>query len=398
MNVSPPTLRRRASGLYFARWGGRDHYFTRDKAESNRLFFAADSAHPGAFRCWQAWRDSRVAAAELAGRRPRGSARITVVELVERFLARLHDDGRPDTERYYRLHLRRFVRVFGAFPVETITAPAIDAHVQDLRSIRVERADGSTRPLGAKTIDHDVKAIKRLWSWGSSPARGLCEPLNLGDVRGPRVRKGTPEDLPLKAIVAAIAAVESSTLEGASKLQSDRWAVVREQLAVWLRLNYLCLLRPTEVVRLAHGQGIVKDIPRDGRRPAIARGYVELPEHKMSHKVDHARLIPLSAEALLWLDRLQPLPKFRARSRPSGRTGLDVHHEQNRYAAFCRLAGVPGLPHKLRDSAATHLRAVGVDSADVDLLLGHEPRGELARYAREAPRLLRERAARLSLK
>lgn len=368
MHTAPPKLTKHATGQHRARWGGRDYYFPPDAAEARRLFLDPDSDHPGSLARWSEWRSHRDADRPL-----RSTSTMTVAELAKLFLTSYFNAERLDTEAYFRRHLRRFLQRFGRYRVSDITPPGIAAFVADLKTLK----------LGGKTIRHDVTAVKRMFAWASMPTRALCPALNLKGLELPRVRRGVPEPMEVREIKRAIA----------------RARAVYPELEPWLRLNYLAGLRPSEVCRLAYGQGTVADIPPEqlGKRrlKAIKEGQALLREHKMDRNSEHARIIPLSAEALSALRELKPLPVERRRRslRPPR-----VQDWLNRYGVLCRRAGVAGIAHRLRDSAATHLLALGVAQADVDQVLGHAPTTQLANYGRTGPRLLRQIVARLTLR
>lgn len=355
-----PNLRLHASGLWTVRWAGRDYYFSRDEKASQRAFLDPKGQHPGALVHWLSWREHRSIARPITTPR-------RVAELVKEFLAAYFMDGRPETEKYYRHHLRRFTAVFGKFHVEQITPQAIDAFKRDLVTLHT---------LGPRTIRHDLNAIKTLWRWGYTA--GMCQPLMLDTIKPPRVPRSHPEDLPHDQI----------------KLMLANLPRAYRFLEPHLAINYLCLLRPSEVMRIALGQGRIADIPPQHGQPAIRRGLIILPEHKTAITTDADRLVLLSVEASKWLPHIKPFPVATRRKDPNS---LTIREHQNRYAKLCRDAGVPGLPHKLRDSAASHLRALGEPAEAVDLLLGHEPTGVLRSYGRPALAILHRSASRLTL-
>ncbi len=361
MNIRTPTLRRHASGQYIAKWGGRTHYFGRNLREARAAFADPKGVHPGALVHWQRWSEAR-----LGMHRP--ARRLTVAELVERFLASLTLESRHDTEVYYRTSLRRFLTIAGRLPADALDEP----YIADFR------ADLLGMELGAKTIAHDLNAVKRLWRWGSDPSVALVRPLNLASIRPPRLPRSRPEDMSLARIRAGLAKVRGTWLEA------------------YLAVNYLGALRPSEVIRLAYGQGQLRDIRAEHGHGSVPLGAVDLFEHKMSRSTTHARVVLVSPEMLVWVRSLAPMPL--ARKRPSTRGGLNVRYLQSRYARACAEAGLAGWPHRLRDSAATHLLALGVSQADTDLVLGHAPAGELRRYGRTSERLLWESARRLTLR
>lgn len=364
MKNDPPTLwLHKASGQWATSWARRTFYFGTDKSAATTKFLDPDSDHPGSLAAWMKARELRNRLKPT----PRGTV-LTVAELAIRFINQQPAGTR--SAAYYATQLRRFVLALGKVPVHRIDEEAINAFAVSLRQLE----------LADKTVRHDITAIKTLWRWGSSPANGrICPALALDSIKTPRVRKSEPEDMPLATIRDMITRVERAG---------------HGQLGLWLRFNYLTGCRPSEVARIAHGQGKLRTIPPDGSLPAIADGMLVLREHKTSAATQKDRIIPLSPQALEVFRQLAPLAPARLRS---SQRPLSVHYLQGRYAKLCADAGVAGLPHKLRDSHATHLLAAGVDPASVDLILGHEPKGELGRYGRPSIRLLRERVCQISL-
>ena len=362
MAHQPPTLRfNKSLGQWCTSWFRRSYYFGTEKNAATAKFLDPDSDHPGCLAAWMRAREARS-----RQNPPQRGAVITVAELAITFINQQPPGTRAAA--YYATSLRRFVLAMGKVPVHRITEEAINAFAVSLRQL----------DLADKTMRHDITAVKTLWRWGSSPANGrICPALALESIKTPRVRKSEPEDLPLSTIRELIARVERAG---------------HGQLGLWLRFNYLTGCRASEVVRVAHGQAKLRTIPPDGSLPAIADGMLLLREHKTSTATQKDRLIPLSTQALEIFRQLAPLPQAKRSAKTHS-----IHYLQGRYAKLCADAGVAGLPHKLRDSHATHLLAAGVDPVTVDLVLGHEPRGELGRYGRPCMRLLRERVSQISL-
>lgn len=366
-----PTLREHATGVWIASWGGKTWYFTKDKRASMRAFTDPESDHPGSLARWQAWRAAKIENKS----RTDATRSLRVYEVVAGFLNHYAAEHRRDDEQYYKSALRRFVLGLGQFYAYEITEQALDAYRISLLNPKLKLAPG--------TIAHALRAVKTLWKWGSSPARRLCPPLQLDCLKPPRVRRSDPEPMAIPEIKVAI----------------DQVSAEHPWLRAWLSLNYLAALRPSEVVRLAYGQGVLQSImPDDAHPEEIPDGVIELREHKMANRTAHSRFIPLSEAALRWYRVLTPIPRQRRRASRHGPEGsIHVRSLQNRYAELCRASGQPSLPHRLRDSAATHLRSRRVSGEDVDLILGHEPSSELPRYGRASIRLLRELVSRISL-
>jgi site-specific recombinase XerD len=343
---TPPTLRRHATGVFFVRWGGRDHYFSVDEDRSRADFLSPASTHPGAMVAWMTWR-ARASAEKPA----RLDNRLTVMELGERFLSHYEGDNRHATAAYFRGHLRRFLNVFGRFFTTEIDEEALTAH----------RADLLQTDLSPKTICHDLIAIKTMWRWGARLR--LCPPLELSVLKPPRTRRGEPQVKSREAIVDFLCGLRGSK---------------HAHLVPLLSLSYLCLLRPSEVVRMSCRRGRFVPIHADEHGPVIPRGLYQLDDSKSEWRTGQPRHVVMTDEAVLWFDAL---PRQHHYSR------LDSFS-----AGVVRAAGGPGRGWSacvFRDSAASHLLALGVPVADVSLLLGHVPSGEWRSYGRPGWRLLR---------
>lgn len=376
MGTRIPQLRQHASGQWISTFGGATHYFGHDHAKALAEFLDPSSEHAGSLRAWQQLRKEKSRL-----RPPRPSRVITIAELAIRFI----DASKPGTRQAAarRTALRRFTLTLGRVPAYRIDEEGLATFCRSLSELKI-----GGRRLAPKTIAHEVNTIKQLLRWAMSPAQGRMVPsMDLSFIRPPRVRRGEPEDLPLATIRATLDRLDRGP---------------HRQLAIWLRFGYLTAARASEVCRLAHGQGKLQTLPPEGDQPAVADAYVALREHKTSETSNADRIIPLSPQALDLYRQLAPLPRERAaRPRPSMRLNSDeldpVVGWQNQLSKHCRKAGVAGWPHRMRDSAATHLLAVGVDPATVDLILGHAPKGELGRYARPSIRVLRAAVCRIQL-
>ena len=417
-----PQIRRKAdTGAYFVRWGGKDHYLARDAAAAERLWADPSSAHPGSRAAWLRWRAARLHALEStrhAGSAPRS---VRVVEAAERMLAVYEAEGRAGAAAYFRTHLARFLHVHGAADLVTLASPAPERYqfqppiVPLLEAFKTDLA-GAKRRLEPRTINHDLTAVKRLFNWAAE--QGHCPEVRWRGVKRLPVRRSEPEDLPLPELARRMEQLR----------QRD------EHLWRYAVLNYLTLARPSEVVRLvcdacairdaqvlrAGGEPIKPPKGRHRRRPArpidprdrgrflpvvdhlgasVDRGLFELRLHKGTWRVHRSgggeggeggggsgggggpsRFLVLTPRAVELLDSAAPIWST-----------LDGYSSAVAHA-------LPGFgPRMLRDSAASHLRALGVDLADVQTLLGHAPRGEWPSYARTPWSRLRAVAARLTL-
>ena len=145
MNQKPPMFRKHASGNYFCRWGGKDHYFGKGKDDAHDQYLKS-------LEDWAVWRRGRD------GRRlPPMSKSFTVAKLVEMFVAQKDVEGGVDLARHYAKHLKRFNNYFGEARGDMVRA----SHVQ---SVKEEMIRGGYKP---RTVNHDIVAIKAVMSWAS---------------------------------------------------------------------------------------------------------------------------------------------------------------------------------------------------------------------------------------
>lgn len=356
--AQPPKLTQHASGVWKVRWGGRDHYFTKDRAESERAFHDPQGEHPGSLIRWSRWRAAKLAKREVEAAR----SALTVVELAERFLLSYANEDRLETARWFRNHLRRFLLIFGRLRAEELTIGALQAFKTDLLAMR--KTD-RTPLLAPKTIGHDLTAIKTMLRWAAD--HELAPVLNLRAVKPPASRPPAPERLTREQVLAWLGKAE----------RADR------ALACYMALNYLCLARPSEIVRLARHEGRFDPV----RMPDCSvhpRGVFVLERSKTEHRVSFPRHLVMSDEALIWFDSLSMM--------------RDRFNTLNAYSAAVRARSGRSRPKALQKSAAWHLQLAGVDLAEVDLLLGHEPTGVWRSYARREFGVLRQRASLLTLR
>lgn len=377
-----PSLRRKANGTFFVRFAGRDHSLGSDEAVARARYAQKLAEHAA----WRAGREAQSVARSDPGQH-------LLVDVAQRMLDSYIAEGRPETAKWFAKHLARFLLVHGEARLLDLTVveparhiyapritPLINAYVADLQSAGV---------LEPRTLRHDVTAIKRLFNFAAD--QGLCPAVNWRGLARLRVPRSQPEDIPPRAVAELI----------------DKGAKSDPRLRPWLELNYYAMLRPSETVRLvcaAHADRRAApvrdpDRPKGRRRRRDARrhrgwfaplhhrgelldgrGLFVLPDHKTLDDSGRPRLVLLTPQALSALDRAAPVW-----STPSS------------YSQACRLAGIPGAPHVLRDSAASWLRSLGAPRADVDTLLGHVPRAVSESYTREALGLLYASALRITL-
>lgn len=324
MNTRPPKLRQHKAGYWFVRWGGKDHYLGRNRETANHKYLTDPILGLPAWTAWRARRNTQ--------RLPPIRSTVTVTDLVARFLEAKAVEGGPDLERYYAKHVKRFAHAYEHARADMIRA-------KQLQALKLELLERGYAP---KTVNHDIGAVKALLRW--SAGMDYMPILDLRIVR--QVPLGEPPDKTIP-----VGKVRSMVKQAPGTM------------AAWLAINYLCLMRPTEVIRVVHGKGTWESA---GIFRTVAKSRV--------------RRIVFSTEALRWLAKCEPRW-----------TRLDS------YSQAVRGFFGPGGPHPLRHSAASHLVQLGVDRASVDLLLGHLPSRVSLTYAPIRWRNLRRTAARLTL-
>ena len=324
MNTRTPQLRKHATGQWFVKWAGKSRYFGQDfdKAQQKYLTDPKDGL-PG----WSAWR-----AARNTKRFPPMQSSLTVPEVVEQFLNYKGLEGGLDLERYYTKHTKRFLHICGLVRADLVRI----GHLQKLKELMLRRK------FAPKTINHDLQAAKTVLRWAAA-----MEYMSFIDVR--LVRSCPLPEPPDKSM----------------KLPQVKRMIAqsRPNMAAWLAINYLALMRPSEVIRVVLNEGTWES---KGIYKITAKGRV--------------RHVVFSALALKWLAKCKP-----------------QWSRLDSYSQAVRDELGRGGPHALRHSAASHLHRLGVDRATVDLLLGHLPSRVSRIYAPISWRSLRASAARLRL-
>ncbi len=251
MNRRMPKLRRHASGHWFCRWAGRDHYFGRDRKRATQLYLASIAE----FTAWRTQRDQF--------RLPPLSRSLTVQELHDRFVANREIEGGRDRADFYRKHLKRFVLAYS------------DAMAQHYKPnwLQILKDRLIISHLAPRTINHDIQAVRTMLQWAMDLE--LIAPVNLRGVK----------KLPL------------------GEIPDKSWPVARVRqfvlgcphpnLRSWLALCYLCALRPKECVRIMTGQG-----------RWIQRGILVIPNKARRCRI--ARHVLFSAEAFRWWRAAKP--------------------------------------------------------------------------------------------
>ena len=406
MHTREPGIRHKPGRGYFVRWGGKDHYLSKDFSTAQKLFFEADSPHPAARTRWHAWSMARrsgtlgpahaatphahappPAPALPAPPRPSRPS-LSVVRIAAMLDEHYLTIGRPDTAKYFRYHLRRFLHVHGLADLVAMTSPsprlgryaapivsALQALAEDLSRAGPTESDPSIPRLSPKTINHDLTACMRLFNFAAE--RGLCPAVNWKGLRKLPTRRGVPEPLSLERLHDLFSAV----------------ARTDARCLPYMAVCYLACARPTEALRVISRQGEFESLPAAPGQPRVERALFRPHAHKQSWRAgaagdSYGRTIIITDELLRWLDVASPHPSsFRG-----------YWSRLDSFSSACVRAGLAGGPHILRDSSASHLRDLGMPLEDVRTCLGHVPTGEWRSYARVPWRPLRAALSQLTLR
>ena len=386
-------MRQKTNGAWFVHWGGKDHYLSKNRDQAELFWFDPSSRHPGSRLAWLRWRTARQHALEATDLATATSR--LVIDVAAELLDHYAQAGRANALAYFRTHLARFTTIHGEARLLDLAAPAPERGVfrpPVVPLLEVHKAEYG-RDLAARTINHDLTAIKRLFNFAAD--RGYCPVVNWRPVRRLPVPPPDPEELAPRVLFRLMRIIHR-----------------REPLLLpYLALNYLCLARPSEVVELVCSVHPPErtELPRGHhrRRPARERdaaergrympvideqgrvvhprGLFALRRHKHSWRPGETagpapRLLVLTDQALAWLDLAVP-----------------VWSTLDSYSSACARACSGFGPRMLRDSAASHLRARGVGLEGVQTLLGHVIKGEWPSYARTPWPSLRASASQISL-
>lgn len=304
MNTRTPLFRTHStSGQYMIRWGGRVYYLGRDRD-------AAYAQYLDHLKRWAEWRQARQ-----TQRLAPPTQAILVPELIDQFLEWKGLERGDETRRYYEKHLRRFRAWCGALRADAVRP-------QHLHKVKQEMMQGRYAP---KTIAHDLTAIRVLFNYACGEVE-LIPPVNFRGVKNPPL--GPPPDRAL----------------GRGQVRR-MFRQATPGLTPWLWVNYLALLRPSEVV---------KCVRREGKwvKPWLFR----LDRGKMDRIAMLPRHCIFSELALKHLAECRP-----------------VWSRLDSYSAATRRACGKG-PGLLRHSAATHLEELAPLAGDhIEFLLGHTP-------------------------
>lgn len=335
MATNVPQLKRHKTGVWFVYWGGRQHYFFKDRAESEAAFHDPRGDHPGALVSWSEWRSAKLEARRVNARR-----HATMVDVAEQWLGTYSAEGRIDTARKFRGQVSRFLSVAGRLRTNELSGPLLRAWRSDLVALM-----SPPRSLAPRTINHDLGAVKMMLAWAAENDLAPALPLTV-----------------LRKLPAPPPRFERLTREQVLGMLSKAESRDRD-LACYVALTYLCVCRPSETVRMVLGQGDFDPVTMpDGT--VHPRGVFVLPEHKTVRRVSFPRHVILSNEALVWLDS--------ARARWSR---LDS------FSSACGAICGRG-PKLLQKAACWHLQLAGVEEEDIDLIQGHATPGVRRHYRR----------------
>lgn len=250
MHVELPKLRMHNKGYWFCHWGGKNHYFSKNKTKA-RMEYARSLEE------WATWREAREERRLVSLSNPH------VIELVERFMHGRELEIGTVGVGYYRKHLKRFSHAFGRARADMIRAE----HVQ---AIKNEMLKQGYKP---KTVNHDIGAIKTFMTWCMDFDH--VPPVRLNGVKKIGLEPPISKAYPVENVRAMVKRAP-------------------EHMRAWLAVNYLCCMRPSEVTRVASQQG----------------EWVELGIYQIVNKVGRRtgmrRRVVFSDEALTWFERLTP--------------------------------------------------------------------------------------------
>lgn len=294
-----PKLRKHASGQWLVHWGGKDRYLGKNRADAERAYLRELDA-------WRHWQEERRGASQI-----RYAVAPTVAELADQFLNHKRAELGAGVQ-YYENHLARFLEDWGHIEADQIRPAAINA-------LRTVMLNYGYKP---RTVNHDISCVKTMLFWAMG--NEIIPPIDFRAVKA--VPVGPVE----------IRHYKPAEVKAAFKRCSDK-------LKPWFALNYLCLLRPSEVIRLIRNEG-------EFMEPGVWR----FDRGKMDKKVSLHRYAMVSQEAMKWLGVAEP--HWPILNTYSGR----IHRE----------SGIR--PKQLQKSAAMCLvKEHDATPADVELLLGH---------------------------
>ncbi len=329
-----PSLRKHKSGNLFCRWGGKDHYFGRDEKIARQKYIKS-------LADWEVWKNEREEAKSIPDEPPQPK----VEDVASDFITSRRIEFKEETARYYEKHLVRFLEKFVGLDMDLIRP----ADINEFKLWLMQYINPETRePLAPKTINHDLLAVKALFNWAAQLE--IIPPISLRGVR--KVPLGPAPDMsePVDKVIAALSNAD-------------------ERAKPWLCVNYLALLRPSEVVKVVHEEG-----------EWVEEGVFALDQGKMDAVAPIKRHCIFSPLALEWLERCHKKWTRVGTYRDSARKSCPIN------------------PKVLQKSAASHLiRNHEASPGDVELLLGHVNGRLSVTYYQPAWQRLRKLAAKLDL-
>lgn len=364
--MKTPQLRLHKRNIWYARYwlNGKDcfEYFTGDKAESEKLYMA-----------WLAkWTTLKASDPD---RRQRS---LRVVQVAEQWLSHIMVTRGKRRMQQYRSYTAHFVHMTGELPASRIELQHLEALAADLKGL-----DYSQRAVNAYT-----KAAKRMLVWAGR--RNLIDKPDLDDLRLDRAPRPAPKYMSPEGVRGYL-----QTARKHSRALADAMALI-----------YLTCARPGEVhrmIRFARGEPsspIDRFITIDREKHPIAFET----SSKTQHSTGSTRIIPLSAEALDYLDRARmpwSLDRFLelARDATTQEPPLSLPHSplptgrpKNAPSSSPRGAKI------LRSWGASELRRQGIPRADIERVLGHGSTEPIDHYVDESLVYLRSLVSRLTVR
>lgn len=327
MNQKPPELKwHKVAKQFFVRYAGKMHYLGHDRKKAN-------STYLDHLKIWASWRERRN-----ERRLPPLRSSLTIFQLGRKFLASRLREGGSERLDYYRKHLKRWFRAHG------------EDLADGIRPIWLQRIKDEmiSQGFAARTVNHDLQAVKTMIQWGVDLE--LIPPCNLRGIKKLPTGEVPDRSLPIEVV---------------RHIVFGHWDW---SLTPWLAMQYLCAMRPSEVVRVVTGVGGWE-----------SEGVWKMPG-KTTLRTKMPRRVLFSPEALSWLPHAEP-----------------YWSRLDSYSLAVRKAVGVG-PHTLRHSAGTHLMLAGVSRHDADAILGHYPSEISLTYMPLQWQHLRESAARISLR
>ncbi len=348
-----PSLRLHATGQWFVRYGGRNHYLGTDRRRAEERY--AEHLRTRAV-LQQISTHMAVPPADL---RPR-----TLAEAAEVYIAEQYARASRSIAAKRRCMLSHLVHAMPGMPVEHLQAAHASALIDDMRSAGYKP---NTLRTAAATYRHMMRWYARRYAsvrlaWNGDAMERVSVP------RLPR-RYQPPEYVARFALV----------LEA-----------LRPELGAAIRLQYLACLRPIECDRLIAGAPV-------WHRPERGKIVLALPNKTVALSGEPHRFVALSDEAREAYERarsLRPEPLTYQTYASLTRMAWDLTAPEGQIVrdllavgtdAEGRPAPPPGWPrHFLRHSAYQALLDADVDLTRARMLAGHVVPGAWNHYA-DAP-------------